>query len=151
MVICLTLFYLNSIASLLLPYTGTQLDLLLDPASLAARRDSQMCARMVSSARRRSSLRALLLFEGDPLHDDECEVWQHLDSLAKAGWQRGCSPYRSSHGGNCRGGLRARLRNGACLCGEVLQATRRWYLPCDRVHRTVIMMWAGPRNRVRHA
>ena len=96
MVICLTSFYLNSIASLLLPYTGTQLVLYLDAASLAAHRDSQMCARIVSSARHRSSSRASLLFEGDPLHndkearencsssDDECEARQRPDNLAKA-------------------------------------------------------------------
>ena len=96
MVICLTSFYLNSIASLLLPYTGTQLVLLLDPASLATHRDPRMCARMVSSTRHRSSSCASLLFEGNPLHnnkevresclssDDECKARWHPDSSAKA-------------------------------------------------------------------
>ena len=98
MVICLTSFYLNSIGSLLLPYTGTQLVLLLDPASLAAHRDSRMCARIVSSARHRSSLRASLLFEGNPLRndkearksclssDDGRKARWHPDSSAKAVW-----------------------------------------------------------------
>jgi hypothetical protein len=52
----------------------------------------------------------------------------------------GCIPYRSTRGGSCRGGQRATLRNGACLCERVQRATRGWYQSRDREHGTVMMM-----------